>query len=179
MLSLKWREVGRISNEVGGNALITFALAIPLVFGMAGAALDFSRMEAAKLSARNALDAALLAAARLEVLDEDRVDATVQAYFARHGVAKHNATIVDIHGTVENSSTLKGVANVKMPTTLLNILGLSELRTHVEAKVVRGLGNVEIALVLDTTASMEGSRLSSVKTDHALRQRNPMRYASP
>jgi Flp pilus assembly protein TadG len=156
---------GRFLPDTRGGALIAFGIGFAVLIGVAGFAIDFSRTFAVKQTAQGAMDAAMLAASRQSNIDDDGVEAVIDAFFARADAAKHGAIIASKSGKVKNSgNTLEGEALVRVPTTLLNVLGYGYLDVKIESRVMRGLGNVEIALVLDTTKSMEGSRLSSVKT---------------
>jgi Flp pilus assembly protein TadG len=153
-----------LAVERGGNALVIFGLAIPVLFGVAGLALDFSRMHSAKVAAQNAMDAALLAAARKPSIDSAGVTEKVAAHFAGAANMKHGATISGLTGSVDAQSVIVGQGLLHVPTTLMNVLGHTQLQVPIVSRVSRGAGNVEVALVLDTTKSMEGSRLASIKT---------------
>ena len=51
------------------------------------------------------------------------------------------------------------------PTTLLNVLGIKRIDVSVEAKATSGRHEAfDVAFVLDTTGSMEGARLTSLKS---------------
>lgn len=65
---------------------------------------------------------------------------------------------------VEGGSKAYAEANVRVPTTLLNVLGFQQFTARIVSRVTRGLGNVEIALVLDTTQSMAGARIDNLKS---------------
>ncbi len=153
-----------LGGNVSGNALTIFAFAIPAMFGMAGLALDFSRVQAAKQMAQNTLDSALFAASANQTLTDDMVQETVAAYFARQGSMKHDAVMANLVARVENGSKVYAEASVRVPTTLLTVLGFQQFTARIASRVTRGLGNVEIALVLDTTGSMEGTRISNLKS---------------
>lgn len=158
------RLLKALSREERGNALMIFGLAIPVLFGVAGLAIDFSRMHSAKIAAQNTMDGALLAAANKPSIDGAGVNEAVTSHFARAGVLKHGAAVSGLAGSVDAQSVIVGQGVLHVPTTLMNVLGFSSLDVPIVSRVTRGLGNIEIALVLDTTKSMAGSRLSSIKT---------------
>jgi|LNFM01.2.fsa_nt_gb Flp pilus assembly protein TadG len=148
----------------GGVALV-FGLAITVMFGAVGFAVDFSRAHAARQSAQGAMDAAMMSAARKEAISEQIVEDTMETYLSLSDSMKHGATAISTVGRVlDNGATVEGEVVMRVPTRLLNVMGYGYIDVKVESRVMRGLGNVEIALVLDTTKSMEGSRLASVKT---------------
>lgn len=158
------RAFGWARDCRGGVALI-FGLSIAVMFGAVGSAIDFSRVHSAKQAAQSAIDAAMMAAARKEGVDEHGVEAAIDAYLSLSDAVKHGAITLSKAGRVtENNTTIEGEVVMRVPTRLLAVMGYSHVDVKVESRVVRGLGNVEIALVLDTTASMNGSRLTSVKS---------------
>lgn len=160
-----------------GNIAITFGIAVTALLGMAGFAIDFSRAHAVKLSAQGTMDAAMLAAARKTSIDDDGIGALLGTYFARPGTLKHNSSFINPKGKVISGDTLEGEAKLRVPTSLLNVLGYSHIDLKIESRVTRGLGNVELALVLDSTRSMEGSRLTNAKS--AARELIDTLYALP
>lgn len=153
----------RFGANTRGNAIVFFGVAIPAVIGAAGLAIDFSRMHAARGSAQGALDAALLSGSRQQNIDDAGVAAAVSTYLAREGALKHDGTLSDIVAHLDGQA-LVAEATLTVPTTLMKLAGMDVISARLVSRVERSVGNVEIALVLDTTRSMEGSRLSSVKS---------------
>jgi Flp pilus assembly protein TadG len=163
-----WREAlwRRFDEDAGGNAAMIFGLSVSVLFGAAGAAVDYSRAHAVKSAAQGNLDAALLASARKKDVSDSDVQALLEAYFDKPVALKHGAGISGLVGKLEDSSTLQAEATLSVPTTLLKLLGIGQIDMKIGSRVGKGLGvgSIEVALVLDTTKSMEGSRLASVKT---------------
>lgn len=153
----------RFGSNIRGNVLVFFGISLPAVVGTAGLALDFSRMHAARGSAQGALDAALLSASRQTSVDDEAVAAAVSTYLGREGALKHDGALSDISAHMDGEA-LVAEATLTVPTSLLKVLGMEVITARIGSRVERSLGNVEIALVLDTTKSMEGSRLASVKS---------------
>ncbi len=156
----------RCMDDVRGNTAMIFGLSVTVLFGAAGAAIDYSRAHAVKSAAQGTLDAALLAAARNKDIGDDGVQALLEAYFDKPGAIKHDGSISGLVGRLKDGSTVEGEATLGVPTTLLNLLGIGRIEMRIGSRVARGLGSgsIEVALVLDTTKSMEGSRLASVKS---------------
>lgn len=155
----------RFAVDRRGNTVMIFGFAVTVLIGIAGFAIDFSRAHAVKASAQATMDAAMLASARTSTIDDDGIEAMIEAYYAKAGSLKHSAVLSNPKGRLKDSgNTLEGEVTLRVPTSLLNVLGYGHIDLKLESRVMRGLGNVEIALVLDTTKSMAGSRLSSVKT---------------
>ena len=164
-MSIMADRVTTFLRDRRGGVAAVFGLAITVLFGVVGFAIDFSRVHAAKLSAQGAMDAAMMTAARKETISDQIVEDTIDTYMLLADSMKHGATQVSSAGRVlDGGTTVEGEVVLRVPTRLLNVMGYSHVDVKIASRVMRGLGNVEIALVLDTTKSMEGSRLASVKT---------------
>ena len=138
-----------------------FALALAI-----GSAIDFGRAHATKTRLQNALDAAVLAAAKKMMQSDDDFDANtaVKTFFKVDQPTNHLSSIVKIEGTPVNSETVRGVAIAEVPTTFMQIAGFKKLEIYTDSEASFGLGSAEIALVLDTTGSMGGSKLDTLKS---------------
>lgn len=156
--------LSKLARNKRGSVAILFGLSIPLALGFAGVAIDFSRAEAVKQAAQGALDAAVLATARQSFTDEDAVDTSVKSYFAAQHANKHDSVTTRVEGHRESGRTIRGEARLSVPTTIMKIFGFSSIPLSLRSKASRSLGNVEVALVLDSTASMEGSKLNNLKS---------------
>lgn len=66
--------------------------------------------------------------------------------------------------TQPDASTFEGTAKAKVPTRMMGIFGYTdlEIKTHSQASI--GQQPVEVALVLDNTASMSGTKLTTLKS---------------
>ena len=62
---------------------------------------------------------------------------------------------------MENTITVSVIA--KSPTSMTRIAGYNSFPVSVTAAGIRGSGNLEIALVLDNTGSMSGSKITNLK----------------
>ncbi len=157
-------DLRRCLNDRRGSVAMIFGLSLTVLFGVVGFAVDFSRAHAVKLSAQGAMDAAMMAAARSQSLSDQVVEDTIEKFMSLVDSTKHGAAALSTMGRVlDNGTTVEGEVVLRMPTRILNVMGYGYIDVKIESRVMRGLGNVEIALVLDTTQSMAGSRLDSVK----------------
>lgn len=143
-------------------AAIQFALmALPLsvaVFGM----VDVSRASAAKGHLQDALDAAALAAARSPATTDEGLQTVGQDVLA-----------VDLTGSraTLKSSSFKLVDNAVVATATAGmtpvIAGLwmdGDMQISAETEVVRASKNIEVALALDITGSMSGTKIADLRT---------------
>ncbi len=150
----RWRD-----DRAGAvAATVAFAL-VPLVVA-AGTAIDVGRAVVARSSLRAALDAAALAAA--QETSESAAIATVERYLRANYDAARWGELTDL--TVRRGPlTVEVDARATVPTTLLRVIGMDRIEVGAEAEVTVGGSNLEVALVLDITGSMAGSRLAALK----------------
>ncbi len=151
-----------VADEAGVTAMM-FALCAVALFGMAGAALDGARWYSMRRQHANAIDAALLSAARaLQVAPSDVTGALAIAETV------YTTTLPKATPLIENSVTFlsaDGGASVTftgaayLKTTLLGVIGIRKLEVSAPAKAILAQGlnqgsDLEVAIMLDVTGSM-------------------------
>lgn len=165
-LAIHLNRLRAFARDIRGATAIWFGLSAlafaVLVFG----GVDIARATAEKTRIQNALDAAVLLAARSGQLTNDKLDAigdtAFQAQLQGAGSYAKTATSTFSNG---DSDSVVGVATATIDTLILGLLSFDSLTVGAYTKVKRGQNDaLELALVLDTTASMSGARLTSLKT---------------
>lgn len=161
---------GRLAGQTRGNVAMIFALSVPALLLMTMGGVDIHRASTVRMSLQDALDAAALAAARSPYTrDEDiqRVGMTaLEANMAAYpNIAKPTATFV-----LNEDNIVIADASVLIETVVAGLVlppyGQfldKELQVGVRSEVNRSSKDVEVALVLDITGSMSGSRITSLK----------------
>lgn len=155
----------RFANADGGAVAIIFGLLVFVFFGVAGAAMDIARGLSVRTSLQSELDAALIAgAARAkDASSGETAQEVAEAYFAKTWQSKYGSTPATV--SVANSEgKLVGVANVSVPTAFMKLFNFDNVEISVDSEVSLEAQDVEVALVLDTTGSMAGSKLETLKT---------------
>lgn len=163
----------RFASARQGNVAIIFTIIMPCLIMLTVGGVDLHRASTVRANLQNALDAATLAAARSPyVTDEDltrvglaALRANLPAYpqvalredLTTFTMNEDNVVIAD--ATVDVAAL---VANIVLPPYGQIMDDTLPVATHSE--VNRSSKNIEVALVLDVTGSMAGSRLSSLKT---------------
>lgn len=154
-------------NERGNVAMIA-ALAILPILMIAGFAVDFQLTMTQKARVQSTIDSAVLAATKSleQGRSKEEVTEEVNAYFRA------------VLNRSENSSLSCGLLNIvyddeeyeihagvscSNETTLAKIAGHDHLDFKVNSSATYGMGSIEVALVLDTTGSMSGSRITALK----------------
>jgi Flp pilus assembly protein TadG len=150
-----------------GNVAITFALAlIPLLLA-AGMAIDYVRAISAQGVLQSAVDSAVLAAGASDKVNASDIEKLVKDYLAGnkydlHLISVDPVTVLKGSSSGDYSVTVSGKVN----TTFMALAGYITMDVGATAGIVRGSGEapLEVALVLDTTGSMSGSKIDTLKT---------------
>lgn len=151
-------------RDDGGTIAIIFALSSLVLFASMSLAVDYARNVSVHSDVQSALDDALLsAAAQSRRQDADPIR-LAKKYFAENWTNKHKEAPIDLQISQGNDGELTGTARVTMPTMLAQIAGFEEMKLTLNSSVKMGEGAVELVLALDTTGSMSGSKLETLKT---------------
>jgi Flp pilus assembly protein TadG len=157
-----------IEDRAGGAAPI-FALGIIPIIGLVGAAVDYSRGNAARTAMLASLDATAL------MLSRDAANMTpgevsskatsfFNAQFNRPEVANVQVT-ANLQSPQQGSFVLDVKASGNVPTTFTRLLGQEQLDIGSSAQVKWGVKKLELALVLDNTGSMANNgKLTQLKS---------------
>lgn len=142
--------------------LVFGAVAMVALLGCAGLAIDAGRMYSAKARLQLAVDSAALAGALRLPEDPEikvgKVGGSVNEYLTRNYPEARLTNLTP--GTEVRSVNL--CAEVDVPMTFSKIVGADTMT--IEACAAAGFNDLEVALVIDNSGSMEGSPINSVKT---------------
>ncbi|WGM32061.1 pilus assembly protein [Brevundimonas sp. NIBR11] len=167
------RDVVRgFASDTRGNIAMISAFVIPVLLLITFGGIDIHRASTVKANLQDSLDAATLAAARSPY--------TTDADITRVGLASLQANLApykDISlqtaGTtfkLDNTGAVVGDARVNVSALVANIIlpmvgqGTGDtIPVKAHSEVLRSNNRVEVALVLDNTGSMAGTKLSNLK----------------
>jgi Flp pilus assembly protein TadG len=146
------------ANARGNFAIVSALLMAPLIIG-AGLAVDVTSMNRAKDALQRAMDSASLAIARegQSVSDDDAAKIARQLVASNYD-GQTNGINVDRDGT---AVTVSAISNVKL--SFASLLGYSYASVRASSTADVAYISYEIGLVLDTTGSMAGGKLQSMK----------------
>ncbi|TWA75950.1 Flp pilus assembly protein TadG [Azospirillum brasilense] len=145
---------GCLDDRRGATAVMVAAMVVPLI-GAIGLSVDMGRGYLVRQRLSSAIDAGALAGGR--VLDTTNVQADAIQYFRANIPTTYLDTpIPDPEVTISaDRQTVSVKSSVRVPTTLIRVLGIDTLPITVENRVRRQMsGGLELALVLDVTGSM-------------------------
>ena len=157
------RLARRYANNRSGSVATLAALALIPVMIAAGAGLDVSRAMMGRGTLQDALDSTALMLAHLP-------SSTPTGTLQTKGQAWLNANLNDSGlGTVTlviTPATGKIVldASSGVPTVISKLAGINNVPVKAHSEVKWGLNHVEVALVLDNTGSMRGTKLDTLKS---------------
>lgn len=157
-----------IKQDSGAIAIIA-AIVMPVLMLFSAAMLDYANAARLRSASASSLDAALLAAARglsTGELSEADLETFVNEYFEANMLGKSlNASSI---GTVlasfdEETGLISGSVSATANAVFTQILNPNGVDVGVDAQVTVSLLNIELALVLDVTGSMGGSKLLALQ----------------
>jgi Flp pilus assembly protein TadG len=157
----------RFLKCTGAGIAPIFALSIIPVIGLVGAAVDYSRANSIKAGLQSALDATALAMARASpTLTQAQLQQQTTAYFqALFNKPEAKNVIVTSTYTTTGGPQLTIKISSTMDTMFMNVMGFSSLNIGSSTTVAWSNSRLRLALVLDTTGSMDDSgKMSAMQT---------------
>lgn len=165
--------VGRFGRDERGVFAVLFGLMAIVLIALGGAVVDYVALQQARSRAQIALDAAALALQPLifnEPVDETDIKTKAQNLLRdRLGVvdgvgdfgvtAQVTDTVVDVP-----TGSLRLDAQIQLPTMFVSLVGVQQLDASITSEAQRMMLDLEVAMVLDNSGSMAGSRISNLKT---------------
>jgi len=163
-----FRAAIRLWRAQRANVAITFAIAfIPLV-AFIGAAVDYSRASSVKVQLQAALDAtALMISKTAATLDTTQLNNTAYSYFLAQFSDSTAATNVAFNASYSTTggSNVVVTGSADLPTTFLAVIGINKISLTSSATARWGSNRLRVALVLDTTGSMDDDgKIEALKT---------------
>jgi Flp pilus assembly protein TadG len=156
----RFKSIARVYTRDEDGALLIFGIfTFVIVLVLAGIGVDIARHETLRTELQNTLDRAVLAAANRETSSGARE--VVEDYFAKAGLTEYLDEI-----TVEGIGFGKKVTatvTADIPTYFLRLSGVDNLELNSIGAAEQGMTELEVALVLDVSGSMNSSsRLSNL-----------------
>ena len=148
-----------------GSVLTMVGIAIVPLVAFIGLSTDAGRGYMVKARLGQAVDAAALAGGRafFESYREDDVRKYFEANFPPGYLASTPDPVPLSITFDEDDGTVTVEASVDIPTSFLRVLMMDHMSVSSRAQVQRELSGLELAMVLDVTGSMSGSKLTSLK----------------
>ena len=164
MFQIARRNSQRLIKDVRGNVAVIFGVAIiPIVLGV-GVAVDYGRALMVRERMQSALDAATLAVGSWPGLSNAQMQAKAQEYFnANYPASNSFGTVSPLQLSISGNSIVVSVSG-SVPTTFMKLANIDHVDVGASTTVLVGMGTAEVALALDNSGSMAGSKISALKT---------------
>lgn len=145
----------RFRRDRRGAVAIIFALGtIPLV-AVVGVALDYSRMVSFKTRLQQAADStALMVSREAELLNYDAAKAKAQEFFASNIALHANEALGAVAVDMPQAGIVKLTVSGTIGNAVMQIFGYGDTTLTAESETTWGRKNIEVAMVLDNTGSM-------------------------
>jgi len=154
----------KFTADRAGAVILLFGLTLVPILGFVGGAIDYANAYRTRTKLQNALDSASLAAGR----DLFTSGSTSSAQQAGMKVLELNLGTDFPAGLLVNfeftSSTVNATASVGVDTYILGVLGIDEFPVGAVSTVNIAGGTFEVAMVLDNSGSMAGSKINNLKS---------------
>jgi Flp pilus assembly protein TadG len=155
-------------SDTGGNAAMIFCLAAFPLMLLTGAGLDFSRAMNDRSAAQHALDAAALAAARAQWtpgVTPTKLQSIATAMFrANLTTDQADRCAAPTLARDEAKGEVRLAARCKIAASLTRLGGSAEIPFEVRATTIYNKITIELALMLDVTGSMAGTKIADLRT---------------
>jgi Flp pilus assembly protein TadG len=151
-----------LKDKSGNFGLMTALVAVPLI-GAAGMAVDYAKAMSRKHHMQEAADAAVLAAATSGKTNLRDLTAVAQSFYdsniSQRGYGPQNLQL-----SVDAAKRITVTVSARVPVSLAAVLHPEGIPVTVLSQAEPGQDQtIEVVLVLDTTYSMVGKKLSDLK----------------
>jgi Mg-chelatase subunit ChlD len=154
----------RFLHQTAGNVSLFLGIAAFPLMAAVGVATDMVRINATRTVLQNAADAAAIAGAASTDKSEKFLKKTVGVYLE----SNHSTDVLQYVTDIDHKlDPVAGTFTVKIagtvPGSFMSLLGFKNLSIDALSVVQTGSSALELALVLDNTGSMAGSKIVNLK----------------
>ena len=160
-------KVRSFAKDEGGAAIVLVAAASIVLVGAAGLAFDSGRGYLIQARLSQAVDAAALAGGRsLSVGGGGDYEAQILKYLKANLPETYMGVQIDTPKIKlsADGDQITVSASATIPTTLMRVMHVNDLKVSASSTVNREVKGLEVALVLDNSGSMSGSKMTDLKT---------------
>ncbi len=152
-----------------GASIVLVGLSLMLLLLVTGVAVDIGRIYAVQEKAQSAADAALLGAVATLSTNVPDYQTEVRSLFdANYPASYMGSTIQNFTAVSSPDNTVFDVSfDVVLPMAIMQLFGDTDNTIRIAAQVTKPpseLPRTEVALVVDNTGSMAGSKIAGLKT---------------
>ena len=158
-------------DEHGGIAMI-FAITAMVMIAMIGLVIDYSRAVEAKTTLQASIDSAALAAGIKAKQEKNISDGELKSFVLSYLKDQPSSHIFEKIKHVDVKTLNNDIMHIEALGQIKNLFGqifsMPTMDVSAHARVDRRIGGIEVAMVLDTTSSMSGTKIESLKSSAKL-----------
>lgn len=166
-----WRffHIKRLKRDRSGATIVLVAVMLPLLITVMAVTIDIARLYVVHSKAQNALDTGLLGAVTTETTTNAIQTEARRLFDANFETGYMGASISTNLSVVEASTGVyNGTVSVRVPTTVLSVVGSNLTTFNLFAQVTRGFQNagqkqLELTLVMDNSSAMTNPKRNGVR----------------
>jgi len=158
------QRIREFSRSEDGSIIPLVGICFMVIMGVTGMAIDIGRAQLVESKLLNSIDAAGLAAGAK--VSTTNVQAEVEKFVhANYPDGYVDSVVSDILTTTSaDAKTITVSAKAVMKTSFMKLFGVDEMTVAATSEISRGIGGLELALVLDNTGSMgQDGKLDDLK----------------
>jgi Flp pilus assembly protein TadG len=157
----------KLRRDTDGNIAVIFALATLPVVGAVGAAVDYSRVNSDRTAMQAAVDAtALMLSKQIATLTTSQINEKASSYFAALYTRPQvtNISVTPTYTTTDTSQIVVAASGT-VKASFVGLIGIPTIKIGASSTVKWGNSRLRVALVLDTTGSMnDAGKIDALKT---------------
>jgi Flp pilus assembly protein TadG len=151
--------IKKLAAEEDGAATVLTLFLFIMILGITGMSVDLMRLKDRQARIQDVADRAVIAATNL-YSPHDPTE-IVESYFEKAGLSEAlvstNVADTGVYREVSVDTVME------LDTLFLHLVGLDMVESNVSSTAIQGVGDVEVSLVIDISASMDGSRIESLR----------------
>jgi Flp pilus assembly protein TadG len=156
----------RFERDERGIFAVFFGILAVVLVATAGAVVDYTTVAQARTRAQDALDSAALGL-QPRIYDDDTTEDGLMdeaQLLLTERLANDDLTAEIEEAEIdEDTGMLRFRARIGVPTAFVKLVGVNQISASVVSEARRGSLNIEVALALDITGSMAGTRITAAK----------------
>ncbi len=159
------RSFGKFCHDKRGTVTMMFAIAAVPMMVFVGAGLDYVRASSAEATLQNAADSAALAAGASSLKTDTDLQNLIQHYVDVNTRKSSSLKVTSVSRSTNANGDIIITVKANLGTVIMRLVGIKSFNLATRTRVSKsGGGKAEIVLVLDTTGSMAGSKIATLKT---------------
>jgi Flp pilus assembly protein TadG len=158
-------KLSRFLKSSSGNVAMLFGMAlVPLMAG-AGIAIDMIRISETRTILQNAADSAAIAGASSQNKSDDALALKVREFLTANNAREVMEYVTDVDQVLDSGAgTFTVTVSGTIPGSVMSLFGFKDLNVNAKSVANVGSGSLELALVLDNTGSMSGTKILNLKS---------------